>query len=288
MYCGAMRSAIHDKPGGRRLHVAAAQVLSDDGGDRTLERMDALCRAAALLGVEAMLFSETVVHGYDFDMTAASLERLAEPLDGPAAKGIMEMARRNNLTVLAGIFERDAAGLYNTHLVADPAGWLHVRRKHALTGAERNAGLRPGPRERVLFELNGVRCAILICSDAGIPGMPEDLRALGVQLRFMPAAGGGRIADMLCASDLATPEGRNRYEENRPRVCIGAPFDPTFEAWGSACVSANALGPAGARTCHQGHCIIVDAQGVLRAQAVGTIVREHMQEQFIHAVLTWP
>ena len=49
--------------------------------------------------------------------------------------------------------------------------------------------------------------------------------------------------------------------------------------------SANALGPVGRQTCHQGHCMIVDHQRVMRAQIPGTIVLEHMEDQMIHARL---
>jgi hypothetical protein len=89
---------------------------------------------------------------------------------------------------------------------------------------------------------------------------------------------------MLCQADLATPENRARYEQNRPKVCLTDAFDPKFPEWGSAFVSANALGPAGEATCH----LIVDNHGVLRAQAVGTIVQEHMHEQLINAILHFP
>lgn len=53
----------------------------------------------------------------------------------------------------------------------------------------------------------------------------------------------------------------------------------------SGFASANALGPVGRQTCHQGHCMIVDNRRVMRAQIPGTIVREHMQDQMIHALL---
>ncbi len=49
--------------------------------------------------------------------------------------------------------------------------------------------------------------------------------------------------------------------------------------------SANPLGPVGEETCHQGHCMIVDANRVLRAQIPGTNVLEHMQDQMVHVEL---
>ncbi len=269
----------------RTLHVASAQIVAAGGSAHTLPQIDALSKAAALLGADAVLFSEVVVHGYDYDMGVESVGRQAEPLDGPVVGAIRAMASCNRITILAGTFERDGDAIYNSHVVAGPSGQLWVQRKHKLTEGEQRAGLRPGPRERTLFELNGVRCAVLICADTGIEGLSDELRQRQVDLRFIPTGGGGKLSDTLGQADLASPDGRTRYEENRPRVCIATAFDPQQAEWGSAFVSSNALGPAGAQTCHQGHCIIVDAQGVLRAQAVGTIVREHMHSQLINAVL---
>ncbi len=270
------------------LHVASAQISSEAGSPKTLPRMDALAQAAACIGAEIILFSEVAVHGYDYDMTPESVRAVAEPVDGPVARELLAIAARRRIVVLAGMFERDNDAVYNSHLIAEPSGRLRVQRKHNLTEGERRARLTPGPRTLEVFSINGIRCAVLICADSGLDGMPAECRRLGVRVRFLPTGGGGKLDEMLCQRDLATPEGRGKYEQNRPRVFLPDAFDPKFAEWGSALVTANALGPAGAATCHQGHCVIVDNMGVLRAQAVGTIVREHMHEQLINAVLHFP
>lgn len=272
----------------KRLHVAAAQIISQGGPPQTLARIDALAQAASLLGADVILFAELAVNGYDYQMTTADVRRQAEPLDGPIAQTILASAARHGITILSGFIERDGEAIYNSHLIAEPSGPLQVQRKHMLTEPEIQAGFSPGPRKRLIFALNHVRCALIICADTGIQGLPEELRTDQVDLRFIPTGGGGKIADMLQQNELATEEGCRRYTENRPRVCHIDAFDTKAKEWGSGFVSANALGPIGRETCHQGHCLIVDSQGVLRAQAVGTIVLEHMHEQLINAVLTWP
>jgi predicted amidohydrolase len=269
----------------KQLHVASAQLISHGGAAETLPRIDALSQAAACLGAEAILFSEVAIHGYDYDMTPESVRAVAEPIDGPIAQEVLAIARRHNIVVLAGTFEREVEAIYNTHLIAEPSGQLRVQRKHNLTDGELRARLTPGPQDPEVFSINGVRCAVLICADTGIEGIENRCKERGVELRFIPTGGGGKLSDMLSQADLATPENRTRYELNRPAVCLPDAFDPKFPEWGSAFVSANALGRAGETTCHQGHCIIVDNQGVLRAQAVGTIVQEHMHEQLINAVI---
>lgn len=272
----------------RKLHVAAAQIVSAGGAANTLPRIDALAQAAGCLGAEVILFSEVAIHGYDYDMTPESVRAVAEPADGPIAGKFLALARRHRIVILAGILERAGDAIYNSHLIAAPDGRLRVQRKHNLTEGEQRARLTPGPRTTEVFTIGGVRCAVLICADSGLEGMPAECRRLGVEVRFVPTGGGGKLDETLQQSDLATPVGRSKYEQNRPRVCLPDAFDPKFSEWGSALVTANALGPAGIATCHQGHCIIVDNCGVLRAQAVGTIVREHMHAQLINAVLHFP
>jgi hypothetical protein len=90
--------------------------------------------------------------------------------------------------------------------------------------------------------------------------------------------------DMLHEKDLLTARGRRLYEENRPRVFKTEAILSRKDCPGGF-TSANALGPVGRRTCHQGHCMIVDNNRVMRAQIPGTIVLEHQQDQMIHARL---
>ena len=256
--------------------MAAAQIHSGGSGEDILRRVECQVAAAAAVGADVILFAECALHGYDGDMTFESIRAIAEPVSGPRCRRILEMAERYRITVLVGFFEKDGNFLHNSVLVARPDGTVKVARKFALTPTELEAGLTPGPRERLVVELNGVRCAILICADVGIEGLREDLRNQGVEYWFGPTGGGGKITDMLHAVDLLTPEGQARYIESRARVFNNRAILDMNESPLGGFTSANALGPVGRRTCHQGHCMIVDNQRVMRAQISGTTVLEHM------------
>lgn len=272
----------------RTLHVAAAQIHSGGGIADTLRRLEQQVAAASLCGAEVILFAECVLHGYDNDMTAESVRALAEPVSGPACDCVVALAQRYRMAILAGFWERDGDRIFNSHLVARPDGTRAVQRKHALTPVELAAGLTRGPVERTIFEFNGVRTVILICADTGLKGMAEELRAHQIDYRFCPTGGGGNIRDYLHASDLRTEEGRRRYVENRSRVFNTHAILPEADCNPTGFTSANALGPVGRQTCHQGHCMIVDNDRVMRAQIPGTNVLEHQHDQFIHAVLEFP
>jgi predicted amidohydrolase len=272
----------------KRLHVAAAQIHS--GGPRadTLRRMERQVAAASAVGADLILFAEGALHGYDYDLTPDLLAAAAEPIDGPGCREVVRIARTHGCAVLTGFMEADGTGFYNSVLVARPDGTVGVQRKHILTAGEKKAGLAQGPAERTVFEFNAVRVAVVICADCSIPGLYDALRAQGVEYRLCPTGGGGKIQDMLHEDALLTPEGRQAYTANRPRVFKTEAILSVEDCPLCGFTAANALGPAGVRTCHQGHCMIVDNQRVMRAQIPGTIVLEHQQDQMIHADLTFP
>jgi len=269
----------------RTLHVAVAQVHSGGGLAQTLGRIERQVASAAAVGCELILFAEGVLQGYDYGMTRESVRALAEPLDGPGCRQLAAMARQFGLVLLCGFLERDGDAVHNSVLVADADGRTRAVRKHLLTPGELAAGITAGPRERGIVEINGVRCAIIICADGGIDSLHEHLRQQGVDYRLCPTGGGGKRADMLHEAQLLTEEGLRRYVENRPRVFKTEAVLSETECPYTGFASANALGPVGEETCHQGHCMIVDANRVMRAQIPGTNVLEHMQDQMVHAEL---
>jgi predicted amidohydrolase len=271
----------------RHLHVAAAQVHSGGSIQENLARIERQVVSAAAVGVELILFSEVVLQGYDYGLTPASVRAQAVSAGGAECDRIVGLARRHRMAVLVGLFERDGDLYYNSVIAGMPDGSRLVARKHALTGGEIGAQLTAGPKQRTLVAVNGVRCAVIICADGGIDGLHDDLRAAGADYRLCPTGGGGKISDMLHESDLLTEAGRTRYAENRPRVFNTQAILTEKECPDTGFTSANALGPAGAETCHQGHCMIVDNRRTMRAQIPGTIVLEHMQDQMIHAELTF-
>lgn len=271
----------------KRLHVAAAQIRSEETVAGTLRRVERQLALAARVGADVILFSEGCMHGYDYDLTRKRLREAAEPLSGRNCGRVVSMAKKYGVAILIGFFERDGRRFYNSQLVARPDGSRAVQRKHCLTGGETGPGLVPGPAERTVFEFNGVRTAIIICADGGIKDLHETLRCQGVEYRFCPTGGGGKMDEMLHEADLLTAEGRRAYAKNRPRVFNTKAILPRKECPYTGFAAANALGPAGRRTCHQGHCMIVDNHRVMRAQHPGTIVLEHQQDQMIHAELTF-
>lgn len=269
----------------RQLHVAVAQIHSGGMINQNLVRIERQVRAAAAVGADLILFSECALQGYGYesDLSAAVVAAQAVSVDSAPCRRISALAQSLGLVVMVGFFEADGSAFYNSCLVAWPDGRLETERKHALTPPELAAGLTSGVRARRSFVINGVKCAVVICADGGIDGLYPMLRDEGFDYRLCPTAGGGALADMLHESDLDGPAGRAKYEEQRARVFNTEAIHDLTENHGLGFASANALGPVGARTCHMGHCMIVDSRGVMRAQIPGTPVLEHQQDRMTHA-----
>ncbi|OPZ86353.1 MAG: (R)-stereoselective amidase [bacterium ADurb.Bin429] len=273
----------------RSLHVAVAQIHSVSGDPwANLARMQRQIQSAAAVGVEVILFAETAVHSYEF-----SDENLAfaESVGGPLTTRISQWAREYNITILAGFIEQQDGAYYNSHVVARPDGTLGSQRKHNMTPIELKGGLSAGPRERTVFEFNGIRTAIIICADSGMDGLYDMLDELDIEFRFCPTAGGDHINNKpipyIRHEELFTEEGRALTAEYRGYVCLPNAFT-SDERRPLAFAAANALGFDGKKMHHMGHCIIADTFGTLRAQIPGTLVIEHQQDQMVHAVVHFP
>lgn len=271
----------------RTLHVAAAQVHSNNGPQETLISIDRQVAAASIQGAHLVLFSEAVVHGYDYGMTVDSINQLAQPTDGPDAQALLTTARNYGVIVVAGMFEKNQGKVYNSMIIARPNGELEVARKHVLTKAEQTAGLASGPRKMTVIQVQGVRCAVVICADCSIDTLHQDLRDDHVDFRLCPTGGGGSLDDILYEADLATQAGQSKYTRSRSAVFRAEAILGKEDCPYTGFASANALGPVGETNFHQGHCMIVDNQRVLRAQIPGTTIREHAQDQIICAKLNF-
>jgi len=269
-----------------RLHVGSAQISARFGDiEGNLGLIDHWSGHAAACGVEALLFSECVLHG-----ASIAPESLAQALslDAPACRQIGEMAGRHGLTLLVGFNEQDGDKLYNSQLIAHPDGTLQAQRKHALNGQELANGLTPGPVERLPIRIGEFRCHVAICADWGAPAVQADLDRQGCELLFLPTAGGGRRDDMLRAETLDTEAGLAAYVVRMKRVAF--PFESIDYCLRKqrAVVTCNGVGDNGFDMCQEGHCTIMDRTGELRGLIPGAPVLEYQRSALTHAILLKP
>ena len=114
----------------------------------------------------------------------------SEPVPGPTTKYLGEVARRNNLYIIAGLLEKDGEVVYNTAVLIDREGNLAGKyRKASLPREEIDGGVTPGNSFPV-FDTDFGRIGIMICWDVTFPEPARALAQQGAEIIFLPIWGG--------------------------------------------------------------------------------------------------
>ena len=214
----------------RDIRIAAAQFEARDADkDHNFGRIEVLARQAAQKDAEIVSFHECCIPGYTFlqDLGREEIEALAEPVpDGESTKRLESLSRDIGVALLAGLVEVCDGQLYNTYVAVDPErGFVtRFRKLHAFVSPHLSWG-----DEIEVFELCGVRCAILICYDNNLVENPRIAALKGAELIFAP--------HVTCGLPSPMP-GRGKIDrqlwENRDRdpVALRMEFEgPKGRAW---------------------------------------------------------
>lgn len=170
-----------------RIKISTAQFENKSGDkDYNLSIIDRLAAKAASEGAHAIAFHECSVTGYTFALNFSKEQMLdvAEVVpEGPSVKRLTAIAAKNNIVLLAGLFEKDnEAKVYKTYVCVDRNGLVAKYRKlHPFI----NAHITPG-NEYCIFDLYGWKCGILICYDNNVVENVRATALLGANIIFMP------------------------------------------------------------------------------------------------------
>ncbi len=123
--------------------------------------------------------------GTEHDYVSAS-----EPVPGPTTKFLGEIAKKNNLYIVAGLLEKEGDVVYNTAVLIDRSGKLAGKyRKASLPREEIDGGVTPGDAFPV-FDTDFGRIGIMICWDVTFPEPARALAQQGAEVIFLPIWGG--------------------------------------------------------------------------------------------------
>ena len=153
-----------------------------------LSVIEKLARKASAEGSNVIAFHECSVTGYTFarHLSKKQMLELAEPVPGgESISKLIEIARKNNIVILAGLFEKDEdENLFKTYVCVDKNGLVAKFRKlHPFINPYLTAG-----DSYCIFELYGWKCGILICYDNNIIENVRATKLLGADIIFMPHA----------------------------------------------------------------------------------------------------
>lgn len=169
------------------IKISSAQ-FEHKSGDKNynLSIINSLSKKAAEQGSQVIAFHECSVTGYTFarHLSKEQMLALAELIpDGESILKLTQIASKNNITILAGLFEKDKNdNLFKAYVCVDKNGLIAKFRKlHPFI----NPYLTPG-NEYCVFELHGWKCGILICYDNNIIENVRATKLIGADIIFMP------------------------------------------------------------------------------------------------------
>lgn len=169
------------------IAIATAQFEHKSGDKQyNLSVIEQLAARAAAEGAQVIAFHECSITGYTFarELTKEQMLDLAEYLpESDSVRQLQHIAARYNIAVLAGLFEKDAAGgIFKAYVCVDKNGLVASYRKlHPFI----NQHIQPG-NEYVVFDLLGWKCSILICYDNNVVENVRAVSLLGADILFMP------------------------------------------------------------------------------------------------------
>ncbi|UWY29504.1 nitrilase family protein [Flavobacterium sp. TR2] len=171
----------------KNLKIAAAQ-FENKSGDKNynLSVIENLSRKASEEGCDVISFHECSITGYTFarNLSTEQMLDLAELIpNGESILKLVEIAQKNNIVILAGLFEKDENNnLFKAYVCVDKNGLVAKYRKlHPFINPYLTAGDR-----YCIFEIEGWKCGILICYDNNIIENVRATKLLGADIIFMP------------------------------------------------------------------------------------------------------
>lgn len=167
------------------LRTALCQFTADTDPDKNLQTMDDLAAQAAGRGARLVLFPEAAMVRF-----GVSLVSVAEPLDGPWADGVRELARRHGVTVVAGMFTPADGGRVANTLVATGQGVdvsydkIHL---YDAFGFRESDTVAPGS-QIVTIDVDDVRIGLATCYDLRFPELFRAHADAGAVMSVLPAS----------------------------------------------------------------------------------------------------
>ncbi|MDV8150134.1 carbon-nitrogen hydrolase family protein [Arthrobacter sp. B10-11] len=171
------------------MRVALAQVVTGRDISGNLDLVEKFSRKAKEGGAELVVFPEATMRAF-----GNSLLDIAEPLDGPWAARLREIAAELGIVIVAGMFSPGLAGarkVRNTLVATGPgveASYDKIHLFDAFGFAESDtveAGTRP-----VTFELGGIVFGLATCYDIRFPALFTANADLGAEANIVCASWG--------------------------------------------------------------------------------------------------
>ena len=153
---------------------------------QNLNRFAELINQAAEKGADIVCLPEAITMA----STGKTPYETAEPIPGPTTDFLASVAKKNNLYIVAGLYERSGPVIYNTAILLDRKGKLAGKyHKVSLPREEVDEAVTPGDSLNV-FDTDFGRIGMMVCWDVFFPEPARVLALKGAEIIVMPIWGG--------------------------------------------------------------------------------------------------
>ncbi len=173
------------------MRIALAQILSGTDPAANLRLVRDYSGRAAEAGARLVVFPEATMCRF-----GVPLAPIAEPVTGPWADGVRQIAAETDITVVAGMFTpADDERVANTLIAVGPGAPnrpdTHYDKIHLYDafGYTESRTVAPG-REPVVITVDGVEVGLTTCYDIRFPELYTELARRGAQLIVVSASWG--------------------------------------------------------------------------------------------------
>ncbi len=152
---------------------------------KNLDKMAFIVKKAKNAGANIICFPELNMTGYCLN---EAIKKEAENIPGFLSDTLYDMAKKENIIILAGMPEKDEEDrIFISHICADPdKNEIGVYRKTHISPFEKKIFSR-GDKIKI-FESKYIKFGIQLCYDAHFPELSSAMTEMGAELIFIPHA----------------------------------------------------------------------------------------------------
>lgn len=280
------------------INIGLVSMCSKPGDvEGNLKQLEVFAKKAKANECHVLLTPEMSVSGYGgYEEVLATAETAGE---GVIYQELKRIASENQLVLLAGFVEKHGEKRYLSHYIVYPDGEFLVQRKHRVTPlesplespvelyfdeTEEIGHVYPGQEQFTYFYINGVKCVVVICADAGIKDLHAIMDKNEVDVMFLPVGAGGSRENKVTNEELRTEEGVQKYY----RLCDNEYFFPGQTmldciAHDRCVVAVNMCGYDGKKLYHGGSGSIVNHFGEIVGHLAGIENIDRQRPMFVCA-----
>ena len=233
--------AVAPTPEGRKVRLATVHFRprSGDSPEGNCRLYAPLVARAAEKKADLVVLGETITY-YGLGKTAAEV---AEPVPGPSTEYFGELAKKHDLYLVAGLYERCEPLVYNVAVLLGPDGRLVGKyRKVALPRSEIAGGVAPGS-DYPVFDTRFGKVGMMVCYDGFFPEVARELTNRGAEVIAWPVWGCNPLLARARAVENHVYLVSSTYEDVSRNWMLSAVFDHAgktialAEAWGTVAVA---------------------------------------------------